>query len=73
VNSPTVVVTCVECAGDFNLSARREYEHRKRGTPARCEPCRFLPKPPDPAQLEALKLWWLARYELAELQRWPPI
>ena len=73
MSAPTVVVTCAECGVDFYLSARREYEHRKRGMPALCGACRHPPKPPDPRTLRAMRRWWLDRFTLDELQSWPPL
>jgi hypothetical protein len=47
------------------LSARRLRAARARGEEPICRDCRR--KPPNPAELERMKRWWLERYTFEEL------
>jgi hypothetical protein len=71
--TPTITVTCADCGQPFELSARNEYGHRRRGTLPRCHACRFPPKPPSARVLAEMRRWWIARYGLEELRSWPPL
>ena len=75
---PTVeapkLVTCRDCGGDFELSARRARDHRKAGTAPRCRPCREGHEAPKVTQ--EMRDWWLERFtvdEISELaaRMWP--
>jgi hypothetical protein len=68
-----VTVACSVCGVDYELSARNAREHRRLGIPHVCDGCRHPPKPPDLGRLDAMRQWWLDRYELAELKSWPPL
>jgi hypothetical protein len=61
-------VVCGECEQTFQLSARNDREHRRRGTVPRCYDCRHPLKPPDEAELARLREWWLERFTLDELR-----
>jgi len=60
------IVECGECGGEFELSARNERGHRKRGSTPTCERCRFGEQPPKPT--EAMRRWWLDRYTLEQIR-----
>jgi hypothetical protein len=63
VEAPRAVV----CGVSFDLSARNARAWRSRGEEPVCARCRHPAKPPDPAELERYKRWWLARYSIEEL------
>jgi hypothetical protein len=61
------LVRCGECGGQYTMSARNARAHRAHGTAFVCARCRHPAQPPDPAAVERMKRWWLARYSLDEL------
>jgi hypothetical protein len=48
------------------LSAPNTRAARARGEEPRCDDCRH-PTKVDPAEVERMRRWWLARYSLEEL------
>jgi hypothetical protein len=62
----SVPVRCSECDAGFELSARREYEHRKAGKRPVCRDCRSHRAPI--VVTESLRRWWLDRYTLDEIR-----
>ena len=67
------IVSCADCGDPFELSRRTVLEHRRRGLPDLCHPCKHPDTGPGLAAVEAAKGWWLARYPLAELRSWPQL
>jgi|SoiMethySBSTD1v2_1073268.scaffolds.fasta_scaffold397366_2 hypothetical protein len=47
------------CGEHFEISVRREYQHRHNGTTPRCLPCRRPPKPMTEAERARYRRWWL--------------
>jgi hypothetical protein len=65
-------VVCGDCEYSFEISARREYDWRRKGRQPVCEPCRRPPKPVT----EEDRQWWLERFSLDEIRQiavalWP--
>ena len=69
----TVTVVCGECGSRYELSRRNKLEHERRGMPHRCPGCRHPHTEPTPAQVEAMKDWWVTTYGLDNVRSWPPI
>ena len=56
---PSVDVTCGGCGERFELSVRREYQHRRDGTTPRCVTCRRPAVAMTEAEREKYVAWWL--------------
>lgn len=67
----TVRVRCAGCGDYYAISARVEYEHRRRGLPHRCARCRGIGAGPSPAMVARMKTWWIQTYGLSEIRSWP--
>ena len=68
------VVECGDCGNLFEVSARNERAHRKRGTTPTCQRCRSVTS--APRATEAMRKWWLDRYSPDEIREitdaiWP--
>jgi hypothetical protein len=61
-----VLVTCGECGGAVELSARRARIYRNEGTAPRCNECRSARS--LVVVTSALRRWWLDRYTLDEIR-----
>ena len=61
-----VLVNCGECAGQFELSARRARIYRNEDTAPRCGECRSVRS--QVVVTPALRRWWLDRYTLDEIR-----
>jgi hypothetical protein len=72
-STPTVQVVCRDCGDSCELTRGTVAEQRRRGLPDLCRSCRHPGSGPGLSAIEASKAWWLARYPLAELRRWPPL
>src|SRR5688500_12135710 len=59
----SVDVTCGGCGERFELSVRREYQHRRDGTEPKCLTCRRPAVAMSEAEREKYVAWWL--YESA--------
>jgi hypothetical protein len=59
------LVSCGDCGGSFELSARRARIYRNEGTAPRCADCRSAR---EPVVTPALRDYWLDRYTLDEIR-----
>ena len=55
----SIDVTCVGCGDRFELSVRREYQHRRSGGNAECLTCRRPEVVMTEAEHEKYTAWWL--------------
>ena len=55
----SVDVTCGGCGERFELSVRREYQHRRDATTPKCLPCRRPAVAMSEAEREKYVAWWL--------------
>ena len=65
----SATVVCVDCGMDFEISARRARELRRRQAETRCSECRRPPVVLSDAEREELTAWWLERFSRAECQQ----
>ena len=70
----TSEVRCVDCSGDYELSAGAARAQQRQGREPRCRRCRRTSDEPSPTA--AHRAWWLERFTLAEIQEmalalWP--